>query len=821
MSISLPPSGGEIRTVDIEQEMRASYMDYAMSVIISRALPDVRDGLKPVQRRILYAMLQEGMTAGSRHRKCAAIVGEVMKNYHPHGNQPIYDTLVRLAQPWVMRYRLVDGQGNFGSVDGDPPAAERYTEARMSAMAMQLVEDIDKDTVDFVDNYSNEVKEPAVLPALAPNLLINGASGIAVGMATNIPPHNLREICEGIEHLIDNPEATTEDLMRFVRGPDFPTGGIIYSRDIAQVYGTGHGRVVIRAQVDFEESKNGREQIIVRELPYQVNKARLMATIAELVNERKIEGISDLRDESGRRETTRIVIELKANARPHTVLNNLYKHTQLQTTFGCIMLALVDGRPQVLGLKTMVQEYIDFRRETVTRRTRFLLAEARNRAHILEGLMKALEHLDEVIAIIRAASDERSAQQALEQRFELSERQSKAIVDLRLGRLTRLESGKIREEYEEIIKRIAWLEDVLADARKVDGIVKDELRELRRKFADDRRTEIRPGDPEMTEEDLIPREQVFITLTHRGYIKRIPLDAYRAQHRGGKGVVGAKRSTDEDYVEHSTTANTHTDMLFFTNRGRVFRLRTHEIPDVKRQAKGIPVQALIDLEHPHEKVTALISMGGFSDEEYLVMVTKLAQIKKTPAAAYASVRRNGLIAINLQEGDELNWVRVSSGGDQLLIVTRDGKGSRFSEKEVRPMGRDTMGVSAIRLRKGDEVAGFDIVKPDGHVLVVTQQGFGKLTPMSDYPVKSRNIQGVYTVDQKAIPRIGQIVGMRIVEDLSEELMVISTVGQVIRIPLEQVRISGRQTRGVIIMRMAEGDMVGSIAGVGTAESFEP
>ncbi|TMC51024.1 MAG: DNA gyrase subunit A [Chloroflexi bacterium] len=821
MSINLPPAGGDIRTIDIEQEMRASYMDYAMSVIISRALPDVRDGLKPVQRRILYAMLQEGMTAGSRHRKCAAIVGEVMKNYHPHGNQPIYDTLVRLAQPWVMRYPLVDGQGNFGSVDGDPPAAERYTEARMSAMAMQLVEDIDKDTVDFVDNYSNEVKEPAVLPALAPNLLINGASGIAVGMATNIPPHNLREICEGIEHLVDNPEATTEDLMRFVRGPDFPTGGIIYSRDIAQVYGTGHGRVVIRAQVDFEESKNGREQIIVRELPYQVNKARLMATIAELVNERKIEGISDLRDESGRRETTRIVIELKANARPHTVLNNLYKHTQLQTTFGTIMLALVDGRPQVLGLKAMVQEYLDFRRETVTRRTRFLLAEARNRAHILEGLMKALEHLDEVIAIIRAASDERSAQQALEQRFELSERQSKAIVDLRLGRLTRLESGKIREEYEEIIKRIAWLEDVLADARKVDGIVKDELRELRKKFADDRRTEIRPGDPEMTEEDLIPREQVFITLTHRGYIKRIPLDAYRAQHRGGKGVVGAKRSTDEDYVEHSTTANTHTDMLFFTNRGRVFRLRTHEIPDVKRQAKGTPVQALIDLEHPHEKVTALISMGGFSEEEYLVMVTKLAQIKKTPAAAYASVRRNGLIAINLQEGDELNWVRVSSGGDQVLIVTRDGKGSRFSEKEVRPMGRDTMGVSAIRLRKGDEVAGFDIVKPNGYVLVVTQQGFGKLTPMSDYPVKSRNIQGVYTVDQNAIPRIGQIVGMRIVEDLSEELMVISTMGQVIRIPLEQVRISGRQTRGVIIMRMAEGDMIGSIAGVGTAESFEP
>jgi DNA gyrase subunit A len=529
----------------------------------------------------------------------------------------------------------------------------------------------------------------------------------------------------------------------------------------------------MRAQVDFEEAKSGREQIIVRELPYQVNKARLVQTIAELVNERKLEGIHDLRDESGRSDKVRIVIELKPNARPQTVLNNLYKHTQLQMTFGALMLAIVDGRPQVLSLKAMLQHYIDHRRTVVTRRTRYELERARDRAHVLEGLIKCLDHLDEVIAIIRGANDERSAQSALEARFELTERQSKAMVDLRLGRLTRLESAKLREEYEELIKLIARLEDILANPRLVDGIVKDEIAGLRKKFADARRTEIRTDELEMTEEDLIPREQVFVTLTHRGYIKRMPLDTYRMQRRGGKGVVGARRSTEEDYIEHSTTANTHTDMLFFTNRGRVYRLRTHEIPDVKRQAKGLPVVNLIDLEQG-EKVTALIDMERFSDEQYLVMVTKLGQIKKTPAAAYSAVRRNGLIAINLQDGDELSWVRRSSGGDELLVVTRQGKGARFSEKEVRPMGRDTMGVGAMRLRSGDEMAGFDVVNPKGHVLVVTENGFGKLTPMGDYPVKSRNIQGVYTVDQTAIPKIGEIVGMRVVEDLSEELMVIST-----------------------------------------------
>ncbi len=812
---------GTIQPIELELEMRQSYMDYAMSVIISRALPEVRDGLKPAQRRILWAMLDQGMTAGARYKKCAAIVGEVIKNYHPHGDAPVYDTLVRLAQDWVMRYPLVDGQGNFGSVDGDPPAAQRYTEARMTSIAMSLVEDIQKDTVEFGPNYSNDpdVHEPLVLPALLPNLLVNGASGIAVGMATNIPPHNLGEVCDAALRLIDDPETTTEDLIRIVRGPDFPTGGIIFARDLATMYGTGHGRVVMRAQVDFEESKSGREQIIVRELPYQVNKARLMTNIAELVNDRKLEGIADLRDESGRDHKIRVVVELKTNARPHTVLNNLYKHTQLQTTFGALMLAIVDGRPQVLGLKALLQHYIDHRRDVVTRRTRYELKRAKDQAHILEGLIKALDHLDEVIAIIRGAGDERSAQKQLEARFELTERQSKAIVDLRLGRLTRLEVSKVREEYEALIKEITRLEDLLANPRLIDGVVKEEISGLRKRFADPRRTEIRHDELEMNEEDLIPREQVFVTLTHRGYAKRMPLDTYRMQRRGGKGVVGARRSTDEDYIEHSTTANTHTDMLFFTNRGRVFRLRTHEIPDVKRQAKGIPIINLIEIDHG-EKVTALIDMDQFGDDEYLVMATKLGQIKKTPAAAYAAVRKNGLIAMKLEDGDELNWVRRSSGGDDLVVVTRQGKGARFSEKEVRPMGRDTMGVGAMRLRKGDEIAGFDIVDPNGYVLVVTENGFGKLTPMADYPVKSRNIQGVYTMDQTAIPKIGEIVGMRVVTDLSEELMVISTNGQVIRIPLEQVRVSGRQTRGVIIMRLDGPDRIASIAGVGTAAELE-
>jgi DNA gyrase subunit A len=810
---------GQVRGVELVSEMRESYLVYAMSVIVARALPDVRDGLKPVQRRILYAMQEQGMTPGASHQKCAAIVGEVLKNYHPHGDISVYDTLVRLAQPWVMRYPLVDGQGNFGSPEGDPAAAYRYTEARMAPIAAEMVADIDKQTVDFVDNYSATKQEPAVLPSALPNLLVNGAAGIAVGMATSIPPHNLSEVCDGLVRLIDNPEASTEELMRLIPGPDFPTGGIIYGKDLPQVYGTGHGRVVQRARVAFEESKSGREQIIVTELPYQVNPSRVLQTIAELVNERKLEGIADLRNETGRREGTRLVIELKRDARPYTVLNNLYKHTQLQSSFTCILLALVDGRPQVLSLRSLLQHYLEHRREVVERRTQHELERARERAHIVEGLRICLQNLDEVIRLIRAAPDEATAQRQMEERFGLTDRQSKAIVDMRLGRLTRLERERLEQEHRELMERIAELEEILSSRANLMAVVRAELLTLRRKYGDARRTEISHGDIELNEEDLIPREQVVVTLTRRGYIKRTPATDYRSQRRGGKGVVGAKRVGDEDYVEFLQVASTHSDMLFFTNRGRVFRLRTHEIPDVSRQAKGTAVINLLEMDQG-ERVTSMLSVDGYSEETFMVMATLRGHIKKTPASAYSAVRRNGLIAMNLSEGDELNWVTVSNGGDEILLVTRRGKALRFSERQVRPMGRDTQGVTGVRLQSGDLLAGMDLIRPGGHVLVVTERGYGKLTPVGDYPVKNRAIQGVYTLDQHAISKVGEIVGTRMVQDLSEELMLISTKGQIIRIPLEGIRISGRQTRGVILMRLEDSDLVGSIAGVAPPGDLE-
>ena len=810
---------GQLRGVELVSEMRESYLVYAMSVIVARALPDVRDGLKPVQRRILYAMQEQGMTPGASHQKCAAIVGEVLKNYHPHGDISVYDTLVRLAQPWVMRYPLVDGQGNFGSPEGDPAAAYRYTEARMAPIAAEMVADIDKQTVDFVDNYSATKQEPVVLPSALPNLLVNGAAGIAVGMATSIPPHNLSEVCDGLVRLIDNPEASTEELMRLIPGPDFPTGGIIYGKDLPQVYGTGHGRVVQRARVTFEESKSGREQIIVTELPYQVNPSRVLQTIAELVNERKLEGIADLRNETGRREGTRLVIELKRDARPYTVLNNLYKHTQLQSSFTCILLALVDGRPQVLSLRSLLQHYLEHRREVVERRTQHELERARERAHIVEGLRICLQNLDEVIRLIRAAPDEATAQRQMEQRFGLTDRQSKAVVDMRLGRLTRLERERLEQEHRELMERIGELEEILSSRANLMAVVRAELLTLRRKYGDARRTEISHGDIELNEEDLIPREQVVVTLTRRGYIKRTPATDYRSQRRGGKGVVGAKRVGDEDYVEFLQVASTHSDMLFFTNRGRVFRLRTHEIPDVSRQAKGTAVINLLEMDQG-ERVTSMLSVDGYSEETFMVMATLRGHIKKTPAAAYAAVRRNGLIAMNLSDGDELNWVAVSNGSDEILLVTRRGKALRFSERQVRPMGRDTQGVTGVRLQAGDLLAGMDLIRPGGHVLVVTERGYGKLTPVADYPVKNRAIQGVYTLDQHAISKVGEIVWTRMVQDLSEELMLISTKGQIIRIPLEGIRISGRQTRGVILMRLEDSDLVGSIAGVAPPGDLE-
>jgi len=812
-----PLNIGTVLPVQLESEMRSSYMDYAMSVIVSRALPDVRDGLKPVHRRILYAMQDQGMTPGARYQKCAAIIGEVLKHYHPHGDQSVYDSLVRLAQDFALRYPLVDGQGNFGSIDGDSAAAYRYTEARLAPIAAELLVDLEKETVDFGDNYAATRQEPLVLPARLPNLLVNGSSGIAVGMTTNIPPHNLGEVCDAEIYLIDHPDATTEDLMKLVKGPDFPTGGIIIGREgIASAYGTGHGRLIVRARHAFEEAPNGRERIIVTEIPYMVNKANLVARIAELVSERKLDGIADLNDESDR-QGMRIVIELKRDARPLTVLNNLYKHTALQTTFGVISVALVDGRPVVLNLKSILQHHIDHRRQVITRRTRYELERAKERAHLLEGLKIALDNLDAVIKTIRESQDEKQAQEALQTRFKLSEKQSKAIVDMRLGRLTRLERTKIQEEYEAVIKQIAVLEGILASEAKVSNMVKAELADLKKKYGDARRTQIDlQGSVELNEEDLVRKEDVVVTLTHRGYAKRVPATTYRPQRRGGKGVLGAAR-VEADFVEHLVISSTHSDMLFFTSHGSVYRLRVHEIPDVSRQAKGLPIANLIDID-PKDKITAVVGITDWAEDRYLMMVTKQGTIKKTPARLYSQVRRNGLIAIDLTEGDELNWVKLSSGSDELLIAASDGKAIRFSEKEVRPMGRDTQGVRGIRLREGAFVAGFDIVRKKAHVLVVSTKGYGKLTPIEEYPPHGRGGQGVYTMD--VTDRTGPLVGMRVVTNREEEqLIVISEGGQVIRISVEAIRVAGRQTQGVIIMRLEEGDTVATIAGVGGAEEI--
>src|SRR5438105_2292952 len=813
-----PLNIGTVLPLQLESEMRSSYMDYAMSVIVSRALPDVRDGLKPVHRRILYAMQEQGMTPGARYQKCAAIVGEVIKSYHPHGEAAVYDTLVRMAQDFSLRYPLVDGQGNFGSIDGDSAAAYRYTESRLAQIAAELLADLEKDTVDFVDNYSATRQEPTVLPSRLPNLLANGSSGIAVGMTTTIPPHNLAEVCDGESYLIDHPDATTEDLMKLIKGPDFPTGGIIIGREgIASAFGTGHGRLIVRARVRFEEAPNGRERLIVTEIPYMVNKATLVARIAELVGERKLEGIADLNDESDR-HGMRIVIELKKDARPLTVLNNLYKHTALQATFGVISLALVDGRPVVLNLKALLQHHIDHRRQVITRRTRYELNRARERAHLLEGLKIAHNNLDAVIKTIRESQDEKQAQERLQERFKLSERQSKAIVDMRLGRLTRLERGKIQEEYEEVIKRIAYYEDLLAHEAKILLLIKEDLAELKKKYGDARRTQIDlQGSVELSEEDLVRKEDVVVTLTHRGYAKRVPATTYRPQRRGGKGVLGAAR-VESDFVEHLVISSTHSDMLFFTNHGSVFRLRVHEIPDVSRQAKGLPIANLIDIE-PKDKITAVVGITDWAEDRYLVMVTRQGTIKKTPARLYSQVRRNGLIAINLNPDDELNWVKLSSGSDELIIATTDGKAIRFNEKQVRPMGRDTQGVRGITLRDGALVAGFDILRKDAHLLVVSARGYGKLTPVDEYPAHSRGGQGVYTM--AVTDRTGPLVGMRVVVSPEEEqLIVISEGGQVIRTPVENIRVAGRQTQGVIIMRLDEGDTVATIAGVGGTEEAE-
>jgi DNA gyrase subunit A len=821
-----PIDRGRIVGIRIEDELRASYLDYAMSVIVSRALPDVRDGLKPVHRRILYTMNEMGLTSGASYRKCAAIVGEVMGKYHPHGDSALYDALVRLAQDFSMRYPLIDGQGNFGSVDGDPPAAMRYTEARMTAIAAELLADIDKDTVDFVENYDGTRMQPAVLPAKLPNLLINGSSGIAVGMATNIPPHHLGEIAEAIVALIDNPELTSDELAEHVAGPDFPTGGTIFRYEkrrnaltgqweqfdaIREMYAHGRGRVVMRAQCAFEEMRNGRMAIVVSELPYQVNKATLVEKIADLVGAKKLEGIADMRDESDR-DGMRLVIECKRDANPHKVLNNLFKHTALRLAFNMNMLALVDGQPQTLSLKQVLQHHVDWRREVVRRRTQFDLNKARDRAHILEGLKIALDNLDAVIRTIRESADVDAARANLIARFQLSEIQANAILEMQLRRLAALERKKIEDEYVATIKLIAELEDILANQGRVLHIIKNELSELARKFAGPRRTRVEEdADREMTDEDLIADEDVVITVTGRGYIKRQPLATYRRQARGGKGIIGA-RTVEEDALAYLLVANTHDWALFFTNRGRVFSSKVHAIPDATRQAKGMPIINLEGVQvDAGERVLAVITIPDFEKGHNLVMATRHGVIKKTPIEQFERVRSTGIRALTVAEGDELAWVAVSSGHDDIVLATAEGRIARFGEAEVRAMGRDAAGVIGIRLaRKGDEVVGMGVVQPDCDILVLTETGYGKRVALSDFRTMHRGSQGVRLISLEG-SKTGRLAAVELVTESDEELLLISAGGQVVRTDVKSVNRYGSAARGVIVMRLNEGDQVAGIA----------
>ncbi len=818
---------GDVRAIRIEDEMRVSYLDYAMSVIVARALPDVRDGLKPVHRRVLYSMGEMGLSATSSFRKCAAIVGEVMGKYHPHGDQSIYDALVRLAQDFSMRYPLVDGQGNFGSVDGDQAAAMRYTEARLTGIAAELLADIDKETVDFVDNYDGTQKQPEVLPAKLPNLLINGSSGIAVGMATNIPPHHLGEIVDATVALIDDPELTSDDLCKHVTGPDFPTGGTIFRYEkqrnaltgewetvdaIRQMYAHGRGRVVMRAQVVFEEVRGDRTSIIVNELPYQVNKAALLEKMAELVKDKRIDGISDLRDESDR-DGMRIYIEIKRDFNPHKVLNNLFKHTPMQLAFNMNMLALVDGQPQTLPLRSVLVHYLDHRREIVRRRTEFDLGKAQARAHILEGLKIALDHLDAVIKTIRESADVDVARDNLMSRFDLSELQAQAILDMRLARLAALERKKIEDEYLSVIQLIAELEDILANPARVMGIIRDELIELKRKYAGERRTRVQDdASREMTDEDLIADEDVVVTISGRGYIKRQPVDTYRRQHRGGKGIIGHV-TREEDAVEHLLVANTHDWALFFTNRGRVFSAKVHAIPDASRQAKGMAIINLPGVQVESGEVpVATIVLKDFEPGNYLVMATRRGHIKKTPLEQFERVRSTGIKAITIHDGDELAWVDVSSGQDDVIIATAMGMLARFEEDEVRPMGREAAGVIGIRLLKheGDSVVAMSVVEPEADLLVLTETGYGKRVGIGDFRRKHRGGQGVRLIALEG-RKTGLVAAVQQVTEADEELVLISQGGQVIRTETNTINRYSPSARGVIVMRLAEGDQVAAIA----------
>jgi len=800
--------------VDISKEMRESFISYAMSVIVSRALPDVRDGLKPVHRRILYAMHDMGLTPDKPFRKSANVVGEVMANYHPHGDASIYEAMVRMAQDFNMRYILVEGQGNFGSIDGDPAAAMRYTEARFSKVALELLRDIDKETVDFTPNYDGRKEEPVVLPSRFPNLLLNGAAGIAVGMATNIPPHNLTEVIDGILAMIENPDITVAELMKHIKGPDFPTAGeILGYSGIRRAYETGRGSIIVRAKTMIEEEK-GKPRIIVTEIPYQVNKARLVEKIAELVREKKIDGITDLRDESDRKGM-RIVIELRRDVVPKVVLNNLFKHTQLQTTFGVNMLALVDNRPRILNLRDMLYYYLKHQREIIRRRTEYDLKQAEARAHILEGLRIALDHIDEIINLIRSSRTTEEAREGLINNYSLSYEQAQAILDMRLQRLTGLEREKIENEYQELLVKISEYRSILADENKVNAIIHEELSEIKEKYGDARRTVITPDESQIEEEDLIPEEDVVITLTHDGYIKRLPVATYRAQKRGGRGVQGLG-TKDDDFVEHMYITNTHDYILFFTSKGKAYRLKGYEIPDLSRTAKGTPIINLIQIEKG-EHVNAVIPVKEFSGEQYLFFATKKGIIKKTLLSSYENIRSVGLIAINLREDDELIGVRLTDGQQEIIMGTKNGMSVRFKESDVRTMGRNATGVKGITLDEGDDVIDMDVVKPGAEVLIVTANGYGKRTPIDEYRVQTRGGKGIKT--HNVTDRSGHVVGLKVVEE-DEDLMLITTTGIIIRMQMKDISVMGRYTQGVKLIRLGENEQVISVAKVPPSEDHD-
>jgi len=795
-------------TINIEQEMKTSYLDYAMSVIVGRALPEVRDGLKPVQRRILYAMLREGLVPGKKYSKCAGVVGEVLKKYHPHGDSAVYDALVRLAQDFNMRYPLVDGQGNFGSIDGDPPAAYRYTESRLTRLAEELLTDIDKETVDFVPNFDETTEEPVVLPSKIPNLIINGSSGIAVGMATNIPPHNLGEIIDGLMMMIDDPQVTIKGLMKKIKGPDFPTGSIIHGKKgILDAFNTGRGHLKVRARVEIEQMKGDRESIIITELPYQVNKARLIEKIAELVRDKKVEGISDLRDESDRKGI-RVVMEVKRGEIPQVILNQLYKHTAMESTFGIIMLAIVNGQPKVLNLAQMLSYFLQHRRDVIVRKTKFELRKAEEKAHILEGLKIALDNLDAIISLIRKSKSPEEALEGLMNKFPLSKIQAQAILDMRLQRLTGLERDKIIQDYLDTIKEIERLKAILASPALVDNIIKEELLDIRKKYADKRRTEIAEEAEEITIEDLIQEEEMVVTISHQGYIKRNPLTLYRSQRRGGKGSLGME-TREEDFVERLFTASTHDHVLFFTNFGRLYWLRVYQIPEMGRAAKGKAIVNLLQLSQ-YEKISAVFPIKEFAEGMFLFMATKKGVVKKTSLAAYSNPRAKGINAIKLDEGDELIAVRLTDASKDINLSTRNGLSIRFNEKDVREMGRVAHGVRGIRLKGDDEVVSVDVLDDDTTLLTVTEKGYGKRTKAGEYRLQSRGGKGVFTI--KVTPKNGKVVGvLQVTSD--DEVILIASSGKLIRMKASNISTIGRATQGVRLIDLAEDDKVVSVARV--------